>query len=225
MKDIIDLIVKPLLSGLLSDIEHGKITRVSLFLILFFIIPCVIGGLFTWAFSVIKKKREIENASEDLQKKRFENLEKFHLYRKNYKESVEFCQLSVRACISSISENNVNELIKNRDNLIDFFFNDLCGKFIEYMDASEIKYNTKYEKMQFINSEIVSFINLCSIMIDSTNNPIILEKTKSDKCQISNSTVFPLVSYMKKSIPFYGIKKRWEMKSKINKISIGCWKQ
>jgi hypothetical protein len=143
-------ILKPFLEKLIEYIDKGNYRPVSLIIIGLILSFMGVGYLLSWYFQIRKLKRENEKLNWESKEKELTLLEKMQSKRNNYVELTILIQLSVKFCINALLTQNKNDLDKNREELIDIYFNDLVQKFTEYIEVCEIFY--KGDQKKFITA-------------------------------------------------------------------------
>lgn len=206
-------LLKPFLEKLIEYIDNNNYFQVSFIILGIIFLFIGLGYFLSWFFQIRKLKKENEKLNWESKEKELTLLEKLQRKRNDYVKDTILIQLSVKLCIDSLVNQNEVELKKNRDELIDIYFNELVPKFTEYIEVCEIYYKGDTKKIyNCIIDEALPFFETTEMFIEAVNNQNIISILQVENVTLKKFTINPVIKFVKNYTRFYN----FEIKKKLN---------
>lgn len=219
MKNILVELIKPLLEEIIAYIDANNYWAAYGSIIGFVVILVIIGYSVSWILSKKKLQKEIEKLSVESKEKLITLLEKLQEKRNEYIRQSEYIQLSVKLCTESLINQNKTSLEKNRDELIDLFFNELINDFVQYIEVCEIFYKGEKHKITAcIIDDILPFFETTKTFMSVVNNKNILSVLEKEGVKLKKFSLNPVIRFTSDNISFYQLILRHKIKRVINDI-------
>ena len=208
---MLELFIKPGLEKLIKYIDahdywlaYGYILAVSVSVF-------GLGCFVTWLLQRKKLQREIEKISLESKEKAAGILKQLHEKRNTYLNQVILIQLSVKLCIDALVSRDAVLLKKNRDELLDMYFNDTIKSFVEYLELCDIFYNGWQKKINAcIEDEVIPFLETTKTLMDTANNAMILDVLSEQKALVKQFSCKPITRFATNNLKFYQLILRYK---------------
>ena len=201
MNNILQTLIKPLLEKIIEYIDKNEYWFAYGTIISILLLFVIIGFLFSWFLNRKKLQKEIDKIQIETKEKKVHLLEKLQKLRTNFIENSKTLSIAIRLVIDSIKKQDIEGLRNNRDELQTLFFNDFVNSFTEYMEIYNEVYPTK--GLEFIDDEIMPFLNTVITFKESINNIHILQLLDIDPLEIELYSFNQVKRFLKNNIPYY----------------------
>lgn len=217
MNDILQTLIKPLLEKIIEYIDKNEYWFAYGTIISILLLFVIIGFLFSWFLNRKKLQKEIDKIQIETKEKKVHLLEKLQKLRTNFIENSKTLSIAIRLVIDSIKKQDIEGLRNNRDELQTLFFNDFVNSFTEYMEIYNEVYPTK--GLEFIDDEIMPFLNTVITFKESINNRHILQLLEINPLEIELYSFNQVKRFLKNNIPYYRLYKKYLINKTLKEIT------
>lgn len=212
-------IIKPFLDKFIEHIDANNIWWAYGYLAGTVVVIFGLGYCLAWYLQNKKLQREVEKIGLESKEKATSLLKTLQEKRNTYNDQAILIQLSVKLCIESLSKQDEGGLKKNRDELMDLFFNYLVKDFVEYLEVCEVFYSGWQKKINAsIEDEVLPFLQTIQVFQDTVNNQNILGILEAEGSNLKKFTIMPILRFVDNNLRFYQIILRYKCKKQIKKI-------
>lgn len=190
-----DEIKKTLSIKLVEYIDKNSLWDIALSLFIFVLVCMAAGAFILWLWKRHKIKaetrkilKETEKISLELVEKKLSFIKEIKPYREKYRNNFELLNLSLRATVESVANQNIQDLDANREETIRVFCTDLVPSFVDYSEI-EMTINNRAENKFFLTNEVLPFLQLSIKFINTVNIDFIINLVQKSKMNIRSETL------------------------------------
>lgn len=189
--------LKPFLQKLIELIDKGQYWTVS-FYILGIIAVCVgLGYIISWWLNQRKIQSEIQKLNIEVKEKKLSILKQVQVARRDYINKGQYAQLATKEMIEAFVSNDRQKIKKTRDQLIDFYFNELLTSYENYLEITEVYFEADKKKiLTFIKDEVFELFKTTLLMLNTINSQPVLSATGDQKYILNKTTLRPSFRYI-----------------------------
>lgn len=194
-------------------------------LIIISILLMWLGGLIYW---FLKRKHiksdtkklisEAEKNAVEKAEKQIQLIEKYQQYRSKYIENSRCLAISLRSVLEFMRVDNIPEFEKYREESLNIFYADFIQSFTNYFEII-ISTFSKKEKYDFIETEVVPFINTICDYLNVINLDAILKKINRSPAKLKNTTLLFIIRKSQNTIPWYKYRTKKEFQKVIDNLN------